>query len=77
MLHLRENSNWKKPVCPPPPPSASVTKTIQTGTYIVREKGKKMFNLDDKKIACALGNQKFCFGRARKPRMLGFYFWRR
>ena len=26
------------------------------------------------KTECVLGNKKFCFGRARKPRMLCFYF---
>ena len=31
--------------------------------------GKKMFNQDEGKIDCAVGNREMCFGRARKPRL--------
>ena len=30
---------------------------------------KKMFNEDEGKIECAVGNSEICFGRARKPRL--------
>ena len=30
---------------------------------------KKMFNEDEGKIECEVGNSEICFGRARKPRL--------
>ena len=37
--------------------------------FISESASKKMFNEDEGKIECAVGNSEICFGRARKPRL--------
>ena len=39
---------------------------------------KKIFNQDEGKIECVVGNREMgVFGRARQPRLIWFHFWRR